>query len=368
MAEAGSDSVARSAATFLMAGGGTGGHVIPLIAVAEELRRRGHQPVFIGTESGFEARMVPSHGFPLEFVRIGQLKRVGLLRRLQTLMELPLGAWTVAGIIGRYRPAAMFSLGGYVAGPAVLGAMVKRVPIVAMEPNAAPGFTNRHMGRFSAKTLIAFPETAAYFPAGKTELTGLPVRDSFFHIPPRPFDGLLNVLITGGSRGSRTLNRAAREAWPRLRESGLRVRLLHQAGRDEFEAVRGDFESAGVWGEVVAFIEDMPAAFRAADLVIGRAGAGAVAELAAAGKPSVLVPFPFAADDHQKHNALAMQRAGASRMVLDVEFTGEVLVRLLTEFLQNPGELSRMGAAARSMAREGAAERAADLLEQLIRR
>ncbi len=353
--------------TFALAGGGTGGHVIPLLAVARELARRGHQCVFIGTQTGLEAKLVPASGFPLESIRIGGLKGLGWGRRLQTAWQLPVSAGRALRLLRRWRASAVFSMGGYVAGPTVIAALLAGIPVLAMEPNARPGLTNIRLGRYVARTLIAFPEAAAYFPAGKTELTGLPVREEFLAIPPKPPDGVLEILITGGSRGSRTLNRAARESWPLFLRSGLAVRLIQQTGREECEAMREAFAATGLAGQVRAFIDDMPKAYASADLVVSRAGAGAVAELAAAGRPAILVPFPYAADDHQRHNAEALARAGAARMILDDQMTGERLWEEVSRLATQPGRLAEMGAAGRRLARPGAAARAAFLLEELAR-
>jgi UDP-N-acetylglucosamine--N-acetylmuramyl-(pentapeptide) pyrophosphoryl-undecaprenol N-acetylglucosamine transferase len=244
-----------------------------------------------------------------------------------------------------------------------MAALLRRTPVVVMEPNAVPGFTNRVIGRLVSRALISFTESARWFPAGRTEVTGLPVRDEFFQIPPKPRGNVLSVLITGGSQGSRTLNQAARQSWPLFRQSGFPIRILHQTGPTAFEALRDEFTSSGVDGEVVPFITDMAAAFRDADMVICRAGAGAVSELAAAGKPSILVPFPFAADDHQTHNAQAMERGGAAGLVRDAEMSGEKLFELVRALAADPDALPRMGEAARKFARPGAARRAAEILE-----
>ncbi len=350
---------------FLMAGGGTGGHVIPLVAVARELRDRGHQPIFAGTRRGMEARIVPAEGFPIEWLEIGGLKRVGARQTLKTLWQLPAGVARCWALCGSRRIAAVFSLGGYVAGPPMIAAWLRRIPVVLMEPNAMPGFTARRMGRFAARVLVSFPEVRRFFPEDRTELTGLPVREEFFRVPAKPRGGALTVLITGGSRGSRTLNQAARAAWPLLGRAPFPVRLIHQAGADEAEPLSREFASSGLEGRVTAFIDDMPAAFAEADLVVCRSGAGAVAELAAAGKPSILAPFPYAADDHQNANARAFETAGAARLVPDREMTGERLAREVAGLASEPGLLERMGEAARRLGRAGAAARAADLLEQL---
>ena len=350
------------APVFVMAGGGTGGHIIPALAVARELRKRGHAVAFVGTERGMEGRLVPAEGFELKKIEIGGLNRVGLRQKLATLFRLP---FVTLGCRSFVRPAgAVFSMGGYVAGPPVIAALLSRTPVVVMEPNATPGMTNRVIGRWVKRALVSFEETARFFPAGRTEITGLPVREEFFRIAPKPRGAVLNVLITGGSQGSRTLNQAARGSWQRFRESGMPVRIVHQTGASGFDETRDEFARAGLDGEVVKFIGDMPAAFAAADLVVCRSGAGAVSELAAAGRPSVLVPFPFAADDHQTHNAEAMEKGGAARLVRDAEMNGETLFAIVRE-LADSGSLEVMGNAARRFAKPGAAQRAADILEEV---
>jgi len=343
-----------------MAGGGTGGHVIPALAVARELRARGHSVVFIGTRRGMEAKLVPAENFPLEWIEIGGLNRVGFRRTLETLAELPWSVWQASRILDRARPAAVFSMGGYVAGPVLLAALWKRLPVVVMEPNAVPGFTHRRLARFVARALVGFPETARWFPEGRTEVTGLPVRGEFFAVPAKSPGPKLTVLITGGSQGSRTLNGAVEESWPLW--NNCQVRLLHQTGAAAYEEIAGRFATSGVEGQVTAFLSDMPRAFAEADLVVSRAGAGAVVELAAAGKPSILVPLPTASDQHQLRNAQVLEAAGAARVVLDSEMNGS---RLVEEFTGLSTQLEAMGTAARAFARPGAAHRAAEILEWL---
>jgi len=365
MRESALEPAGENSMRFLMAGGGTGGHVIPALAVASELKARGHEPYFVGTRTGLEARLVPAAGFPLEFVKIGGLKRVGALKTVRTLWQLPLGTLLIAFAMGRRRPAAVFSMGGYAAGPAVIAAWLRRIPIVLMEPNAVPGMTNRWIGRVAARALIGFEETAGFFRPGSAELTGVPVRPEFFEIQPKPRGDTINVLVTGGSRGSRTLNSGLRASWTLFRGAGFPVRFLHQTGQEAHAAMLRDFGVVGLQGEIVPFIDDMPAAFAGADLVICRAGAGAIAELGAAGKPAVLVPFPHAADEHQKKNAEIMERAGAARMVRDHEFTGRRAFEEIMLLASQPGLFEKMGQAARRFARPGAAARAADILEEL---
>jgi UDP-N-acetylglucosamine--N-acetylmuramyl-(pentapeptide) pyrophosphoryl-undecaprenol N-acetylglucosamine transferase len=349
--------------SFVMAGGGTGGHVIPALAVARELRDRGHAVRFIGTERGIEAKLVPAAGFPIEWIEIGGLNRVGLRRTIETLAELPFGIWQAARLLQRARPAAVFSTGGYVAGPVLLAALWKRIPVVVMEPNAVPGITHRKLAPFVARALVSFPATARWFPEGRAEVTGLPVRPEFFSIPPKPRQAELVILITGGSQGSRTLNRAAEESWPLWRQP---VRLIHQTGRAAFEELSAKFRTSGVPGEMHPFLDDMPAAFAAADIVVSRAGMGAVSELAAAGKPSILIPLPTAADQHQLRNAEALSNAGAARLVLDFAWNGARFVEEVRRLTVDAEILPRMGRAARAFAKPDAARRAAEVLESFL--
>jgi len=349
--------------TFVMAGGGTGGHVLPALAVARELRARGHQVRFVGVERGMEAKLVPAENFPIEWIEIGGLNRVGFRQTLATLGELPFSVWQAARILDRTAPAAVFSMGGFVAGPVLLAAVWKRIPIVIMEPNAIPGFTHRYLARFVTRALVSFAEAERWFPSGRTEVTGMPIREEFFAIPEKPRGPVVTVLITGGSQGSRTLNRAVEESWPLWDRS--RIRLIHQIGSRMYSELAPKFNESGMPGEVAEFLADMPRAFSEADLVVSRAGMGAVSELAAAGKPSILVPLPGASDDHQLKNAQAFERGGAARLVLDREMTGTRLVEEVMRLIESPALLEKMSTASRSFAKPGAARRAADVLESL---
>jgi UDP-N-acetylglucosamine--N-acetylmuramyl-(pentapeptide) pyrophosphoryl-undecaprenol N-acetylglucosamine transferase len=352
-----------------MAGGGTGGHVIPAIAVAREISRAGHEAVFIGTDRGVEARLVPAAGFRLEKIRVGGMKNLGFATKLASLWRLAAETFSQWLRFGQWKPAAVFSMGGYVAGPPVLAALARGVPVIVMEPNAVPGVTNRWIARWVSRALIGFEETRRFFPKGRTELTGLPVRGEFFSLPARRPDSEFRVLITGGSQGSRTLNEAARASWPLFRKSRIPVRFTHQTGTAMHENLASEFAESGLAGEIVPFIADMPAAFAEADLIVCRSGAGAVSELAAAGKPSVLVPFPFAADDHQTKNAQVLERAGAAILSSDKDWTGEKLFEAISALRSDPERLRAMGEAARGLAHEGSARRAAEiLLEEALKK
>ena len=353
--------------SFIMTGGGTGGHVFPALAVAKVLRERGHKLLFVGTETGLESRLVPEAEFDIKFVRSGGLNRVGLRQQMHTALQLPGSILSARALLKRFRPDAVFSLGGYVSGPVMAAALLSRVPLVLMEPNAIPGFANRKVAPFVYKALLGFESTRRWFPAGRATVTGVPVRAEFFSVAPKR-SGPFTVLITGGSRGARTLNRASRESWPLFRQSGESVRIVHQSGSAEYEVLAQEFARSGMDGEVVPFIRDMASAFSQADVVVARSGAGSVNEVAAAGMPSILVPFPFSADDHQEKNAQTLVSAGAARMALDREFDGLRLFEEVTNLHQNREETEHMRTRVKEFARPGAAERAAAILEEAANR
>lgn len=353
---------------FLMAGGGTGGHVMPAIAVAQELRRLGHSCLFVGTREGLESRLVPQAGFPLEWIPAAGFQRAGLRGRAAALARLPRALARCLRLMRELRPAAVFSLGGYAAAAPVAAAVLLRIPVVAMEPNAVPGLVNRLAARFVETALAAFEDTVRWFPPGRAAVSGVPVREAFFRIEWQPPRGVLRVLVTGGSRGARALNRAVRECLPLLKASGLPVDITLQAGAAEAAELERECAASGLPARSAAFLDDMPAAYAQAHLVVSRAGAGAVAELAAAGMPSILVPFPYAADDHQLRNAEAMQRAGAAILIEERNFNGQVLFDTLARLAGAPEELERMSRAARGLARPGAAGRAAEALLAAARR
>ncbi len=349
--------------SFVLTGGGTGGHVFPALAVGRVLQERGHRLLFIGTREGMEARLVPESGFEMAFIRSGGLNRVGLRRQLRTAMQLPAGVSSAWKLLRKFRPNAVFSMGGYVAGPVMLASLFEKIPLIVMEPNAVPGFANRQVASRVYRALLGFPAAAAWFPPQRTEVTGLPVREEFFRLPPKQ-GGLFTVLITGGSRGARTLNRASRESWPLFRKNAAPLRIVHQSGAAEHESLAREFSQAELAGELVPFICNMSEAFANADLVVARAGAGSVSELAAARMPSLLVPLPFAADDHQRKNAEALVSERAARMVPDSEMNGDRLFREVEALRNSPGELAAMRSNVQRFARPGAAERAANVMEE----
>jgi UDP-N-acetylglucosamine--N-acetylmuramyl-(pentapeptide) pyrophosphoryl-undecaprenol N-acetylglucosamine transferase len=341
----------------LIAGGGTGGHVIPALAIGRELRDRyGAEVRFVGTARGLETRLVPEAGFPLELVRSGQLKNVSLATRARTMLDLPLGVMHCVRILRTFGPQVVVGVGGYASGPAMVAALLLRVPTLAYEPNAVPGLTNRGIGRWVNAAAVAFEPTTRYF--RNAMVTGVPVRQAIFDIAPRPAGAAPRLLVTAGSQGAGVFNEMMPQIVARLLDAVPGLTLLHQAGARSLEATQAAFRSSGAdparW-EVRAFIDDMPEQYAACDLVLARSGS-TVAELAAAGKPSVLVPLPTAADDHQRKNADVFVAAGAAEMILQAELTPEVLLEKLRGLLEDGARRGEMGRRARKLAHPGAVE------------
>jgi UDP-N-acetylglucosamine--N-acetylmuramyl-(pentapeptide) pyrophosphoryl-undecaprenol N-acetylglucosamine transferase len=352
----------HSVRTVLIAAGGTGGHLYPGIAVADELVRRDAEArvVFAGTPRGLESRLVPRAGYALELLPILPLNGIGLARMLAGLLLLPWGLLRSAWLVLRLRPAAVLGIGGYAGGPVTLLAALLGVRAVILEPNARPGFTNRILRPFVDVAACAYDEARVAFGA-KGVLTGNPVRGGFAALPARPPREPLTLLAFGGSQGSRALNQALVAALPGL-PGPERLRIVHQTGpamRDEVDAA---YRKAKHPGEVVAFLDDMERRFGDADLVLSRSGATTCAELCAAGKPAILVPFAGAADDHQTTNARTLEARGAARVLPERQLTGESLARAVAELVAAPQALAAMGAAARSLGRPDAAARVAELL------
>ena len=341
----------------LMAGGGTGGHVIPALAIARELRDAyGAEVRFVGTARGLETRLVPAAGFPLELMRVGQLKNVSLLTRVRTVADLPLGLLRCVELLRSFRPDVVVGVGGYASGPAMLAAILLGVPTVAFEPNAVPGLANRLVGRWVSAAAVNFEETRRYFRSAR--VTGIPVRAEFFGIGARGIgvraqDGARRLLVFGGSQGARVLNEMMPKIAAGLLEEFPGLSLVHQTGPRGEVATRAAYAASGAradgW-QVMAYLEDMPERFGEADLVLCRSGASTMAELAAAGKAAVLVPFPQAADDHQTKNAAVFAAAGAAELLVEAEMTPERLLAALGGLLRDWGRLERMGAQARALA------------------
>lgn len=337
----------------ILAGGGTGGHVIPALAIANELKKDySAEIVFIGTARGIENRLVPAAGYPLKLVRVGALKNVSLTTRLKTAFDLPRALWDAGGMLSDFSPDVVIGVGGYASGPAMLSAVVKHIPTLAFEPNVVPGFANRMVARFVSGAAVHFEETAKYFRHG--EVTGVPVRQAFFDIPSKR-GGTPTVLVFGGSQGAHAINEAMIRCLPVLEREAPGIRIIHQTGERDYNDALAAYQSMSGAAEVFKFIDDMPAAFARADLVVCRSGASTVAEITAAGKPAVFVPFPRAADDHQRVNAEALAKHGAAVVVEESKLEGVWLAETIAALLQDSQKLQKMSQAGRELAHPSAA-------------
>ncbi len=351
----------------MIAGGGTGGHVIPALAVAAELRQRGYEDVLlVGTSRGLEARLAARNGLRLETIDVGALKRVGAWQAGATMLQLPLSFLQAGRILEAFRPHVVYGVGGYASGPVLLMAAMKNIPVVVHEPNAMPGFANRVLAPFVSRALVAFLEASRFFPAGRVEQVGVPVRPEFFTIPQKDHMPPHTILIFGGSQGARRINDAVIESLPLFAACKETTRFIHQTGEKDLARVQTAFAQQGLaqQAEVLPFIEDMPAAFARSDLLVCRSGASTVAEITASGKAAILVPFPFAADDHQLKNARSLERASAARVLLNDELSGQVLFDAIRELLPR---LKEMELNSRALAQPRAAEKIVDILERTAR-
>jgi UDP-N-acetylglucosamine--N-acetylmuramyl-(pentapeptide) pyrophosphoryl-undecaprenol N-acetylglucosamine transferase len=335
--------------------------VIPALAIAQELQGRYQAEVlFIGTARGIENRLVPAAGFPLQLVRVGALNRVSLATRIRTALDLPRAILTAAGMLNEFQPDVVIGVGGYASGPAMLAAILKHTPTLAFEPNLVPGFANRMVARFVSAAAVHFEQTADHF--RNAVVTGVPVRPAFFQIPKKAYSpGSPTLLVFGGSQGARAINQAVIRSLPELMRRLPGLHVIHQTGEREYNEVQAAYSGISISAEVYKFIDDMPAFFARADLALCRSGASTVAEIAAAGKPAVFVPFPRAADDHQRRNAEAMEQANAAVVLEETRLDEVWLVDTVEALLADPGRLARMSDAARAMAHPDAAKEIAEL-------
>ncbi|HEY3973491.1 MAG TPA: undecaprenyldiphospho-muramoylpentapeptide beta-N-acetylglucosaminyltransferase [Candidatus Sulfotelmatobacter sp.] len=352
----------------ILAGGGTGGHVIPALAIANQLKKSYDAEVlFIGTARGIENRLVPAAGFSLQLVRVGALKNVSLTTRLKTAFDLPRALWDASRMLNEFAPDVVIGVGGYASGPAMLAAIIKHIPTLAFEPNVVPGFANRMVARFVSGAAVHFEETAEYF--RHAEVTGVPVRQAFFEIVPKRV-GAPTLLVFGGSQGAHAINDAMMRCLPVLQREAPGIHIIHQTGERDYNDALAAYERLGESApiftfEVFKFIEDMPAAFARADLVVCRSGASTVAEIAAARKPAVFVPFPRAADDHQRVNAEALARHGAAVVVEESKLEGVWLAETIAALLQDAARLRKMSQAARELSHPNAARDIAAMAARL---
>jgi UDP-N-acetylglucosamine--N-acetylmuramyl-(pentapeptide) pyrophosphoryl-undecaprenol N-acetylglucosamine transferase len=357
--------------TLLIAGGGTGGHVFPALAVGREWLRRGsggpeRHVVFVGTERGIEARLIPEAGLPLELIRAAGLKGIGGAKLFRNAAMLPAGLWDSERILHRHRLNAALGVGGYASGPMMLLSALHGIPNVVFEPNVEPGFTNRVLARLATRVAVAHQETAERF-EGKAVVTGCPVRGEFFAIGKKEHRAPFNLLITGGSRGALPINRAVIDSIDRLATRKNQLFIVHQTGERDYNAVRVAYARREFIAEVLPFIENMAERFAQADLIVCRSGAITVAEVSASGRAAIFIPFGASTDAHQMRNAASMQDLGAARLLPQDELTPERLTNEIFSLLDQPRRIEEIEDRARSLARPRAIEDIVDLLESVAR-
>jgi UDP-N-acetylglucosamine--N-acetylmuramyl-(pentapeptide) pyrophosphoryl-undecaprenol N-acetylglucosamine transferase len=353
---------------LLIAGGGTGGHVFPALAIAREWMSRGseREVVLVGTQRGIEMKLVPQAGLPLETLRVAGLKGKGGATLVKNLAMLGPGLADALRVLRKHKPVAAFGVGGYAAGPMMLATWMNGVPNVIFEPNAEPGFTNRVLAKISKRIAAGYDVSAGAWGA-KAVVTGCPVRPEFFGIAPRTLQKPFRLLITGGSQGALAINRAVIDTMDRLAARKSELSIVHQTGERDYNAVRTAYARREFPAEVVPFLTNMAERFAWADLIVCRAGAITAAEIAASGRAAIFIPFGHATDSHQLRNAQEMARAGAGRVIPEPELTPERLSSEIFSLLDQPGEIERQSCAARSLARPNAARDIVNMIEEVAR-
>jgi len=356
---------------LIIAGGGTGGHIFPGIAVGKELLRRypSSEALFVTGGRKIEDDILKDAGFSRVSIAVEGIKGRGFMKTIKAAVKLPCSFLQSIFIIRRFSPDIVFGVGGYSSGPVCLAARIMGVRTAIHEQNSYPGMTNRLLARFVDRIFISFKESGSYFPKEKVYVAGNPIRREFMQETPGGQEGSkgFTVLITGGSQGASALNSAFIAALKMIKERGKDPLVIHQTGQADFENVLRRYRDEGLDGDVKSFIQDMPGAYRKADIVVGRAGAGTVFELAAMGKPSILIPYPFAADNHQVANARMLADAGGALMILQNDLDAERLAGIIVGFMEDRDSLKEMGERARKAARPDAARDIADQIEEMIR-
>lgn len=354
----------------VLTGGGTGGHIYPALSVARCLT--GEELLYVGTAEGPEARIVPQAGVPFRSIPSRKLSRKPSPGAVAALAVSAWGVARAAGLLLRWKPDVVLGTGGYASAGVMFAAALLRIPTVVHEANVVPGRVNRLLARLCTRVALTYEASARYFPAGKTVVTGLPVRPDLATADGaeagrayglRPDQPVL--VVSGGSGGAQTLNRAVLQALPALGDLGVQV--VHQTGRSQYEAVLQEIGETPAFYHPLAYVDDMPALLAAAALIVSRGGSSSLAEVTAVGLPAIVVPYPYAVADHQTHNARALEEAGAAVLVRDAELDGARLVREVTALLQSPDRLDRMRAASRAQGRPEAAQRVAELLRSVAR-
>jgi UDP-N-acetylglucosamine--N-acetylmuramyl-(pentapeptide) pyrophosphoryl-undecaprenol N-acetylglucosamine transferase len=354
---------------LLVAGGGTGGHVFPALAIAREWmsREAEREAVFVGTQRGIEARLVPEAGFPLEMIRSAGLKGISGMKLARNVVKLGPAMWDSFGILRRHKFSAALGVGGYAAGPVMLAAVLRGLPTVIFEPNAEPGFTNRVLAGMVTRIATAYESPTKVW-GHKATLTGVPVRPEFFALPSRAPAEPFHILITGGSQGALVINRTFMDSVELLAARKDRISIVHQTGERDYNGVRAGYARREINAEVLPFIGNMAERFAQADLIVCRAGAVTVAEVAAAGRAAIFIPFGASTDSHQLRNAQEMRRAGAAKLIPEPQLTAGRLTREIFTLLDQPLELQAMAANARRLGKPRAVQDIVDLIETVALR
>ncbi len=350
----------------IIAGGGTGGHIFPAISIAGEIRRRNpaNEILFIGTRSGFEVDRIQREGYNLKFIDSGGIVSMGFIRSLKGILSAIKGVFDSFRIIMDFKPNVVIGVGGYVSGPVVLAAFILLTPSVICEQNAVPGLTNRILGRFVKRVFATFQMSTSYFPNGKTMVVGNPVRPEFLTVN-RSYENHrgLRILVLGGSQGAHKLNVSVPKAIGMLGRNDLFV--VHQTGNRDSEEVKKTYEWYGVKAEVLPFIDNIASVYKDADLIIGRSGAGTISEITVLGKPSILIPYPYSANNHQLENAKVLERAGAAVIIEDRLAFAEKIAETIDD-LFNENKLDEMMVQSKNLAKPNATKDIVDEIDRII--
>jgi len=355
---------------IVIAGGGTGGHLFPGIAIAEEFLKRNKETavIFIGTKKGIESKLLEKFGYELKKIEIEGVKGRGIKALLKGAYQIPKSIWQSRRILKQFGPDIVFGVGGYASGPAVLAAHFMSIPTAIAEQNAIPGVTNRILGNFADKIFVTYAQTRECFPQTKVVLSGNPVRASFTvgSAKTKEKKDYRQLLIFGGSQGAEAINKSVVDMLPQLQNMKNKLNILHQTGAKQAEEVKKAYEQFGIQAKVTPFIVDMAAAYADADLIICRAGATSLAEITAAGKAAVLIPYPWAANDHQLKNAQALAAQGAAALIPEKELSGSNLFKVIENLLLDEKKLRQMEENSLRMSRIDAAATIVDSCIQLI--
>jgi UDP-N-acetylglucosamine--N-acetylmuramyl-(pentapeptide) pyrophosphoryl-undecaprenol N-acetylglucosamine transferase len=353
---------------LLIAGGGTGGHLFPGLAVARAVLELdpGSSVLFVGTEHGIEARVIPGTAFPIRYIIARGLRKTGVLNALRGMMEIPVGIVQSMSILREFRPDVVLGVGGYASGPTLVAAWLMGIPTAIQEQNSVMGTTNRILSRIVRRVFTSWDETEPAPPERKTLMVGNPVRLDLLDCQSLPrTEGKFNLLVFGGSQGARSINEAIADNVDAFARLARRLELLHQTGRIVAQEIQGKYRAAGIEADVREFIDEMGAAYKWADLVVCRAGASTLAELTAFGKPAIVVPYPYAIGDHQARNAAVIESAGAVRIISDQDLKNGTLVRTIRELADSPELLRSMAENSKKIGRPDAARTIAKELAKM---